>query len=178
MTFLDRNSWLCWWKLSCQAAAKEATLKIWDLLRAVHAHSGASGRPRLLLQHEILPLELAQQRDHLPFSLVEKRSKEVVFPVRQHQSNQQTMEESQGLPNKQMQSHLKERLQLGGFARQSLYQHKVSPINRVQMKKRFSGFRDLQRMNQLAKREEQTQALERPGNITTQRKEKEKRLNN
>ena len=129
-------------------------MKIWDLVRTVHSHSGVSGsgRPRLLLQHEILPLE--DQRDLLPFNLMEKRSKEVVNLVRQRQSNQQTMED------KQMQAHLKERQQ-NAFARQSLYQPKVSQINRVQVRKRFSRFRELQ--SQLTKREEQTNALERPG---------------
>ena len=114
----------------------------------VHAQSSlsGSGRPRLLLQHEILP-----QRLRLPFNLVKKRSKEVVYPVRQRQSNQQQ----------------------NAFARPSLYQHKARPIDRVQMEKRFSGFRDLQKMNQLAKREEHTESLERPGNTITclQRKE-------
>ena len=138
-------------------------MKIWDLVRAVQAHSDVSGsgngRPGLLLQHEILPLE--DQRDLLPFNLVMKRSEEVVNPVRQRQSNQQTMEERQGLPNKQTKSHLKERQQ-NTFARLPLYQQpKVSQINRVQVRKRFSRFRELQ--SQLTKREEQTNALERPG---------------
>ena len=131
-------------------------MKIWDLVRAAHSHSDVSGsgngRPRLLLQHEILPLE--DQRDLLPFNLVEKRSKEVVNLVRQRQSNQPTM------GDKQMQVHLKERQQ-NAFARQSLYQPKVSQINRVQVRKRFSRFRELQ--SHLNKREEQTNALERPG---------------
>ena len=147
--------WLGWLKSErwfCQAA-KEDALKIWNLLRVVRAQSSlsGSGRPRLLLQHEILPLEA--QRVRLPLNLANKRSKEVVYPVRQRQSNQQN-----------------------AFARQALNQHKASPINRVQMEKRFSGFRDLQRMNQLAKREEHTQALERPGNTITHwpRKEIEK----
>ena len=136
-------------------------MKIWDLVRAVHSHPdvSGSGRPRLLLQHEILPLE--DQRDLLPFNLVMKRSKEVVNPVRQHQSDQQkTMEERQGLSNKQTKSQPKERQQ-NAFARQPLYQPKVSQINRVQVRKRFSRFRELQ--SQLNKREEQTNALERPG---------------
>ena len=149
--------WLGWLKSErwfCQAA-KEDALKIWNLLRVIRAQSSlsGSGRPRLLLQHEILPLEA--QRVRLPLNLANKRSKEVVYPVRQRQSNQQT-----------------------AFARQALNQHKASPINRVQMEKRFSGFRDLQRMNQLAKREEHTQALERPGNTITHwpRKEIDKYL--
>ena len=128
-------------------------MKIWDLVRAVRAHSDVSGsgrRPRLLLQHEILPLE--DQRD----LLVKKRSKEVVNPVSQRQSNQQTME-----VNKQTQSHLKQRQQ-NAYARQPLYQQpKVSRINRVEVRKRFSQFRELN------KREEQTNALERPGKYMT-----------
>ena len=138
-------------------------MKIWDLVRAVRAHSDVSGsgnvRPRLLLQHEILPLE-DQKRDLLPFNLVKKkRSKEVVNPVSQHQSNQQTMEGRPGglSINKQTQFHLKQR-QENAYARQPFYQQpKVSLINRVEVRKRFSQFRELN------KREEQTNALERPG---------------
>merc|ERR1712227_423310 len=60
-------------------AAKEDALRIWNLLRAVRVQSSlsGSGRPRLLLQREILPLD--GQRAGLPLNLVKKRSKEVVF---------------------------------------------------------------------------------------------------
>ena len=140
-------------------------MKIWDLVRAVRAHSDVSGsgrRPRLLLQHEILPLE-DQKKDLLPFNLVKKkRSKEVVNPVSQRQSSQQTMEgRPRGLSNKQTQSHLKQ-TQQKAYARQPVYQQpKVSLINRIQVRKRFSQFRELN------KREEQTNALERPGKYMT-----------
>ena len=138
-------------------------MKIWDYLRAVH--SDVSGRPKLLLQHEVLPLVDAGG-DFPPLTLVKKkRAKEVVYPVRQHQSSQQTMEFSRGLPFEQTQSQPEER-------QQHYLATKISrQTNRVQVKKRFSGFRELQKMNQLTKREKQTQAL-RPGENVTQFLEK------
>ena len=140
-------------------------MKIWDYLRAVHSDVSGHGRPKLLLQHEVFPLVDAE-RDFPPLTLVKKkRAKEVVYPVRQHQSNQQTMEFSRGLPFKQTQSQPEER-------QQNLLATKISrQTNRVQVKKRFSGFRELQKMNQLTKREKQTQAL-RPGENVAQFLEK------
>ena len=142
-------------------------MKIWDFLRAVHSDVSGHGRPKLLLQHEVLPLVDAAGRDFPPLTLVKKkkRAKEVVYPVRQHQSNQQTMEFSRGLPFEQTQSQPEER-------QQNLLAAKISQrTSRVQVKKRFSGFRELQKMNQLTKREKQTQAL-RPGENVTQFLEK------
>ena len=135
-------------------------MKIWDFLRAVHSDVSGHGRPKLLLQHEVLPLVDAAVRDFPPLSqglalVKKKRAKEVVYPVRQHQSSQQTMEFSRGLPFDQTQSQPEEQNHLAT---------KISRTNRVQVRKRFSGFRELQKMNQLTKREKQTQAL-RPGEM-------------
>ena len=139
-------------------------MKIWDFLRAVHSDVSGHGRPKLLLQHEVLPMVDAE-RDYPPLTLVKKkRAKEVVYPVRQHQSSPQTMEFSRGLPFEQTQSRPEER-------QQNHLATKISRTNRVQVKKRFSGFRELQKMNQLTKREKQTQAL-RPGEKVAQFLEK------
>ena len=144
-------------------------MKIWDYLRAVYSDVSGHGRPKLLLQHEVFPLVDAG-RDYPPLSqglalVKKKRAKEVVYPVRQHQSNQQTMEFSRGLPFEQTQSQPEER-------QQNHLATKISQrTNRVQVKKRFSGFRELQKMNQLTKREKQTQAL-RPGENVAQFLEK------
>ena len=146
--------------------AKEEALRIWDLARP---HLNNRGRPKLLVQHEILPFEVEQQehqqlpfeveeQQQLPFHFSGKRSKEVVVPVRQLQSNQPAMRVSQKLQNRQIGSNLRDRISI-----KSLNRPGFTPMNRVVVKKRFSRFRELQRMNQLTKREEQTQTLERPG---------------
>ena len=75
------------------------------------------------------------------------------------------MEFSRGLPFEQTQSQLEER-------QQNHLATKISrQTSRVQVRKRFSGFRELQKMNQLTKREKQTQAL-RPGENATKFLEK------
>ena len=148
--------------------AKEDALRIWDL---VHPHFNNRRRPKLLVQHEILPFEVEeqqQQQQQLPFEVEEqqqlpfhfsgKRSKEVVVPVRQLQSNQPAMRAGQKLQSRQIGSNLRDRISI-----ESLNRPGFTPMNRVVVKKRFSRFRELQRMNQLTKREEQTQTLERPG---------------
>ena len=161
--------------LTCpHQVAKEDVLRIWDL---VHTHFNNQGRPKLLVQHEILPFEVEQQQQlpfeveeqqqlpfeveeqqQLPFHFSEKRSKEVVVPVRQLQSNQPAMRVGQKLQSRQIGSNLRDRISI-----KSLNRPGFTPMNRVVVKKRFSRFRELQRMNQLTKREEQTQTLERPG---------------
>ena len=163
--------------LTCpHQVAKEDALRIWDLVRP---HFNNRGRPKLLVQHEILPFEVEQQQQQLPFEVEEqqqlpffeveeqqqlpfhfsgKRSKEVVVPVRQLQSNQPAMRVGQKLQSRQIGSNLSDRISI-----ESLDRPGFTPMNRVVVKKRFSRFRELQRMNQLTKREEQTQTLERPG---------------
>ena len=141
--------------LTCpHQVAKEDALRIWDLVRP---HFKNRGRPKLLVQHEILPFEVEQQQK-MPFHFSGKRSKEVVVPVRQLQSNQPAMRVGQKLQIRQIGSNLRDRIAI-----ESLNRPGFTPMNRIVVKKRFSQFRELQRMNQLKKREEQTQTLERPG---------------
>ena len=151
--------------LTCpHQVAKEDALRIWDLVRP---HFNNQGRPKLLVQHEILPFEVEQQQQlpfeveeqqKLPFHFSGKRSKEVVVPVRQLQSNQPAMRVGQKLQSRQIGSNLRDRIEI-----ELLNRPEFTPMNKVVVKKRFSQFRELQRMNQLKKREEQTQTLERPG---------------